>query len=214
MNIKRWFLYALGIIVLALGLTLNTKTGLGTSPIISISFAISSTKGINLGDVTLIEYLVLVLIEIVIHIIQKSKKTVYLQDVLQIPFSLVFTRFMNIFSNNIPYFTNKTMTIRLLVLMVAIIFTGVGAALTLNVKLVPNPGDGIVQTFANFLNKETGLIKNIFDFVCIVLTIIYCLLNKQGIIGIGIGTILAMLLTGRVIALFNKMFKKKIEKII
>ena len=40
-TVNRWVLYLLGMLVLALGLTLNTKAGLGVSPIISIAFAVS-----------------------------------------------------------------------------------------------------------------------------------------------------------------------------
>ena len=34
--------YILGLLILAMGLTLNTKAGLGVSPIISVSYSIST----------------------------------------------------------------------------------------------------------------------------------------------------------------------------
>ena len=37
----RVLFYVIGLLVLALGLTLNTKTGLGVSPIISVAYSIS-----------------------------------------------------------------------------------------------------------------------------------------------------------------------------
>ena len=37
----RVLFYAAGLLILALGLTLNTKTGLGVSPIISVAYSIS-----------------------------------------------------------------------------------------------------------------------------------------------------------------------------
>ena len=37
----RIFFYVLGLLILALGLTLNTKAGLGVSPIISVSYSVS-----------------------------------------------------------------------------------------------------------------------------------------------------------------------------
>ena len=43
-------------LVLALGLTLNTKTGLGVSPIISVAFGVSEIWGLNFGDVTFLLY--------------------------------------------------------------------------------------------------------------------------------------------------------------
>ena len=38
----RTFFYILGLLILAMGLTLNTKAGLGVSPIISVSYSIST----------------------------------------------------------------------------------------------------------------------------------------------------------------------------
>ena len=38
----RILFYAVGLLVLALGLTLNTKTGLGVSPIISVAYSIAT----------------------------------------------------------------------------------------------------------------------------------------------------------------------------
>ena len=42
----RALFYLLGLLVLALGLTLNTKVGLGVSPIISVSFSVSTIWGL------------------------------------------------------------------------------------------------------------------------------------------------------------------------
>lgn len=201
---KRYILYAIGIITLALGLSLNTKASLGTSPIISIAFSISQKYNLNLGDITLIEYSIFVFIEMIIHHISKEKKSVFIMDILQVPFSIVFTRFLNIFNNHINSFADSSIINRIGVLVIAIILTGIGAALTLNVKLIPNPGDGIVQTIAKYLKKETGLIKNYFDLTCIIITVLFCLLTNTKIISVGVGTIIAMLFTGRVIYLFNK----------
>ena len=38
----RILFYAAGLLILALGLTLNTKTGLGVSPIISVAYSIAT----------------------------------------------------------------------------------------------------------------------------------------------------------------------------
>ena len=60
----RVLFYAAGLLILALGLTLNTKTGLGVSPIISVAYSISVIFDYNFGNMTLALYSVFVLIEI------------------------------------------------------------------------------------------------------------------------------------------------------
>ena len=51
-KIIRYGLYILGLLILALGLTLNTKTGMGVSPIISIAYSVSLLWNLNFGDMT------------------------------------------------------------------------------------------------------------------------------------------------------------------
>ena len=62
----RILFYAAGLLVLALGLTLNTKTGLGVSPIISVAYSISQIFDHNFGNMTLALYSVFVVIEIIL----------------------------------------------------------------------------------------------------------------------------------------------------
>ena len=49
---------------------------------------------------------------------------------------------------------------RFLFLLLAIVLTGVGAAMSLNMRLIPNPGDGIVQAIADTIHKSVGFTKN------------------------------------------------------
>lgn len=52
----RLFIYLAGIIILALGIVLNTKTNMGVSAIISVPFSIAAVWGINLGVMTFFFY--------------------------------------------------------------------------------------------------------------------------------------------------------------
>lgn len=130
-------------------------------------------------------------------------------DLLQIPLSLVFTRFLNLFGQLLPSFSSESWTrqlpLRLLVLAVAILCTGVGASLSLSMRLVPNPGDGIVQAISDFLGTKVGLTKNCFDLCNITVTILLGLLLAGRLVGIGIGTVVAVIGVGRVIALFQRL---------
>ena len=94
-------------------------------------------------------------------------------------------------------------------LLIAIVLTGVGAALSLNMRLIPNPGDGIVQTLSDFLGGSVGLTKNCFDIGNVLLTSAIGLLMAGQLVGIGLGTILSMIGVGRVIAVFNHFYFHK-----
>ena len=59
--------YIVGLLTLALGIILNTKSGLGVSPIISVAFSISTIGGLNFGNTTFGLYIVFVLVELLLH---------------------------------------------------------------------------------------------------------------------------------------------------
>jgi uncharacterized membrane protein YczE len=98
---------------------------------------------------------------------------------------------------------------RVVFLLVAIIFTGIGAALSLNMRIIPNPGDGIVQTIADAAAKDNGFIKNCVDVICVIVTCAIGMLFAHRVIGIGLGTLMAMIGVGRVIAVFNRITRKQ-----
>ena len=162
----RWGFYLLGMVLLALGLTLNTKTGLGASAIVSVPFTVSQATDWDFGNLTLVVYCLFVAAQFLI----KGKNRRW-TDLLQIPLSIVFTRFLNIFAAAIPY-QSGNLPADIALLVVAIIFTGIGAAMTVAMQLIPNPGDGIVGTIAAVTGKELGFCKNCFDVGCVSLSLI------------------------------------------
>lgn len=215
----RFTMYILGFILLALGITLNTKCGLGVSPIISVAYTFSLILNTKLGNTTFILYFVFVILEFIIHTIRKQPKKVLICDALQIVVNIVFTRFINIFSDFIPQLDTAykgewqgSLPFRIFILIIAIILTGVGAAMSLNMRIVPNPGDGIVQAIADATGKSVGFCKNCWDLFMVAISTVFTLTMytkiaetpiKSFLSVIGLGTILAVIGVGRVIAIFN-----------
>ena len=163
----RGIIYFIGLIVLALGIVLNTKTLLGVSPIISIPYNICHIWHLNLGAITFVFYCFCVLIEAIL-----KGKEFKLYELLQIPMSLVTSVFINIFDqylNIVP----DTLEQKLLVLFFAIVF----------------------------------------DVTCFCTSGIIGLVFTRHIIGLGIGTVLAVIFTGRVIAVYNYFLKHPMQNL-
>ena len=72
-KIIRGIIYIIGLLTLALGIILNTKAGLGVSPIISVSYSISQIMKINFGNMTFILYGIFVVIEFILTIAKNPK---------------------------------------------------------------------------------------------------------------------------------------------
>jgi len=213
-QLRRVLFYLIGQIILATGLTLSTKVNLGVSPILSIAYCASVITGRAIGDTSLIVYIICIIAEIVLHARQdmqpEQRKKVFILDFLQLPLSLVFTRVMNLFARFIPT-PSGTLFLRIPLLILAIVCVGVGAAMTLDMRLIANPADGIVQVISDVSGLKLGLTKNIVDISCVILTAIASFILTHRIIGIHVGTLLAMFGTGRVIAVFNRIMGKHVK---
>lgn len=198
-------IYTLGMLVLALGITLNTKAGLGVSPIVSVAYCVSQITGLSFGNMTFALYAMFVVLQFVLR-----GRNCRIIDLLQLPLSLVFSRVLDLFGTVITYDCDAHgLAVNFIVLLAAVILTGAGVALTVDMRLIPNPGDGIVQTIAEKIGKSQGFTKNLFDVGCVCTTAVLGLVLRGQLIGIGLGTIVAMIGVGRVVALTNRLFKEK-----
>ena len=207
--INRLLSYGLGLVILALGITLNTKTGLGVSALVSIAYTVANAWNLNFALMTFLLYTCFALIEVGLKwgFLPQLRKVLW-KDLLQIPFSLAFSLLLNVFGGIIPVAEHVGAQIVMLVL--AIVCTGIGAAMIVDMHLIPNPADGLAQTLGMVTKKGMGLGKNLLDCSCVGISAVIGLVARGRLIGIGIGTIAAMIGVGRVVALFNRCFETKL----
>lgn len=163
----------------------------------SVFYAISQIYHISLGTASILLYLILIAIQLLLL------RKVSLQVLLQIPFSLVFGWVTDFYDALLP-FHNLTLPLAFLLLFTAFIFTSWGVFLTVQCNFVVTPVEGIVNTISKVFHLDFGAVKNCFDLSMIVITVALCLVLKQPIIGIGVGTILSALILGRLISLYGK----------
>ena len=208
MNQKKLFrglFYILGLLLLALGLTLNNKCGLGTSAMSTPAYFASLVWGVEFGDGMLVFYLLCVLVQLILK--PRGEKLPVLAQILV---CLVFTRVLN-WMDRVVSIEPAQMGGKLLLLAAAILLTGRGVALNLNAKLIPNPGDGIIETLAQFFGKGKGITKNLFDLFCMTVTLVMGLVTGHFLWAVGIGTLLGVVGVGRVIAVFDRLCKPRLD---
>lgn len=189
--------YVSGCIILAFGITLNTKAGLGISPLISMPYSISEITGLNFSALTFLTYSVFIAIQ---FLIDKESRNVKL--FFQLPFSFVFSLLLEVFGRCIAA-APDILWVKLLVLTAALVFTGIGISMTVNMDYIPNPADGLARSVGKALRKDMGFGKNTIDCISVVITCLCGLIFAGKIIGVGIGTLLAVIFVGRVVKVFN-----------
>ena len=202
----RIIVYVIGVAILAFGVSCNTKTGLGVSPVISVAFSIATILGAPIGIVTFLYYCALVVIEVIL-LKGKLPPVQYLQVVS----SFITSAFLQVYDGFIPQ--PAGIPGKILLMCIGIFFTGLGASLMVGMKLIPNPADGLADVIGRCVHKDLGMGKNILDAICILTAAAIGLLFRGKLLGIGIGTVCAVIFTGRVMALVQGFTNRIYEKV-
>lgn len=208
-HLWRGGVYVAGILILALGIVLTTKTGLGISPITSLPFAISTASGIPMSVMVFIVYTCALALQFLIR-----GRNYRIKDLLQLPMSLFFSLFLDLYErafNAIFTVAFGRLWQNLLLLAVAIILCGAGLFMMISMRLVVNPPDGLFQTISEVYHKDLGLVKNIMDISFVLCTIAVDLIFSGRLVSVGLGTIIAMIFIGRTVGLCNRLFREKMS---
>ena len=204
--ILRLLIFCAGLVILSLGIDLNTKTQLGISPINSVPFNVHKLTGLPLWVCVYAFYMVFILMQWLL-----LKKDFHPIQFLQIGTSFVCSILIQFFDDRLPLLT--TPVSQYLVLVLAVVLTAIGSAVTAGMHLTPNPGEGAAAAIGTAMKKDFALGKNVLDLGCVVLSVAITLIFTRKIMNIGIGTLVSMLFTGRVVKLFAGPTAKLYEKV-
>ena len=204
--ILRLLIFCAGLVVLSLGIDLNTKTQLGISPINSVPFNVHKLTGLPLWVCVYALYLLFILMQWLL-----LRKDFHPVQFLQIATSFVCSILIQFFDDRLPLLT--TPVSQYLVLVLAVVLTAIGSALTAGMHLTPNPGEGAAVAIGAALKKDFALGKNVLDLGCVVASVAITLIFAGKIMNIGVGTLVSMLFTGRVVKLFSGPTAKLYEKV-
>ena len=199
----RGAIFLAGMVIVSLGITCFTKSGLGISPMTAVPYALARSFDFSFSTTVFVVYTIMVFVQILI----KGKNRVW-WDLLQIPSSILFTSFLRWFEAAAT-FSCDTFWQQLIVAVIGSILNGIGFAMMVDMQLVPNPPDGLIFEVSEATGKDLGFWKNVFDFTFVILSGVIDFISCGKLVSIGIGTVLAMIVTGRMVALTNRLLKEK-----
>ena len=205
-KVQRILLFILGIAVLSIGLALNVKSYLGVAPILTTPSVIAEITGWGFPDMLFLFYMLFILLQFVL-----CREQFRLFDLVQLPIGLGITRLIAICTMLIPTSPESPMAVKIIVLILAIIVTGIGVALHVDMQIAPNPADGLADAVGERFKVGLGMGKNIVDITSVVISFFIGMVFLHSVGSIGIGTLAAGLLVGRVIGIFNKLFLQKLQ---
>lgn len=204
----RFLIYSVGLMILALGVTFSTKAGLGISPITAVPYSIANAFPVIPFSVSVfLVYAVMLAVQFAV----KGKRREW-RDLLQIPFSFVLSAFLEWFGALFDL-RFESLWQNLLLLALATVCIGVGAAMMVAMHMVPNPPDGVIYAVHLVTGRDMGLLKNLLDLLCVAIAAAVDLVFTGRLTSVGLGTVVVMVLTGRVVYVFNRLFRRRLIRL-
>ena len=180
---KRLINYLIGLNVLVLGITLNTRSLLGVSAFTTLPYALKEMTPISFGVANIMLYMVLVVVQLFIE--RKMKMDI----LLEVPFSFIMGYILDLYQIIIPA-SPESLGLRIVILLAGNICIAFGVYTMVQSHLVLAPVDGVILSISNHYNKAYSLCKNCFDITMIAATIILCLVTRSPLYGICVGRII------------------------
>lgn len=195
--LKRYLIFAVGILIQAAGISLVVKSLLGTSPISSIPYVLSLWSNYTLGEMTFAVNMLFFLAQILI--LRRNFEWV---QVLQVPVTLLFSGFIDVtmflFAGVMP----EAYLMRLIVLFSGAAFIALGVALQVIAHVLMLPGEGIVNAIATHWKIDFGKTKTAFDISLVLCAAGCSAAGLHSIEGIREGTLISAAITGSIARFF------------
>lgn len=197
---RRILQYMAGLICMAIGLVLLKRTYWGVSPITAVPDAIAGFTPLTLGNATIILHVLCVILQIIVQrkITLKSLLTICVG----IPFGYLVDLFMLIWNPSLNVWT------KCVSLLLGVAIQGLGVALVTGCDMMLPAPDELNHVISRKYNKKLSNVKMIADAIYVASAIIINLISTGTLASVGICSVVAVLLTGQFVGIFQKLFPK------
>lgn len=206
--IKRLALYVVGLFFLSFGVSLSIAANLGVSPVSSLSYALSLTSGISVGTTTIVTHILYIIIQIIL-----TKSFDLKNALIQLGIAFLFGFFIDtslvLIGAMLPIATN--LFVKLLYMIVSFFLVGGGLFIYSAAKYTLMPYDELTKTISSVYQMPFGKAKIIGDVANVIVAAAICLILLRSFGSIGVGTVLASLLIGRILGMFQTHFQKPLD---
>lgn len=189
--IKRYTMFMTGVIASALGISLITKAGLGTSPVTSPAFVLTFLFPFSLGTFTMMVNTGMFALQAAI--LGRDFERIQL---LQLPSALLFSACIDGWSRLFSYWPVHSYLSSVAVLAVGCVCLGLGVALEVVPDVLILPGEGLVRAIVRRFGLHFGHVKRAFDLTLVLTAGILSVAATGKVLGIREGTVAAAFVVG------------------
>ena len=197
--------YVVGLFIMNIGIVFSIKSNLGSTPVVSVPYAISLITGIDIGICNTLFQCFLVLIEFML-----LRSAFHPKHFLQVFVGILFGAFTSISMIILSIIPQASVLwVQILFLILGILFLAFGLFLYVPTNVVPVAVDGLTQAVSITTNQSFTKIKVIMDISWIVISWILSFVFLGHFDGsAGIGTIIAAMSIGTTVKLMNMIYAR------
>lgn len=195
---KKAIIFYLGVILVAFGIALNEKSGLGQAPLDTLSFNLSLVCNIKpIYCIILVNSLL-----ILIYFLLKPSKKIWILILSTILLSLTF----NLLSNYILIFDANYLALRIALFVLANILIGLGVAFQIYSKFCITALEGIILFIKDKIKRLSfGSTRVIVESSIILISSTLSLIFKHSFGSVGLATLIMLVSCGYITDIFLKL---------
>lgn len=187
-----------------MGVAFSTKAGLGTSPVASVPYSVSLVSSIFSfgGWLNLLS-----VIQIVIQIMVLKGKCNYVEIFIQTVLAFIYGYLTNFSCYLIRNLSADTYIIQFVYMLAGCFILAFGIWIQLKGNVAMLPGEAMNRAISKVSGRRYENIKIFFDVLYIALSAVICLVFIGKLQGVREGSIIAAILVGNIIKLYEMIFK-------
>lgn len=205
-TVLRMAMYLAGVVILALGMVVQTESGLGVASLTCFAQVIADILGTSLGSMITATYCTYIVAQALI-----LRRQFQPRILLEVFFSAVIGIFTDFFMAVMPIHP-EGLPAQVATMVFSLVLISFGVSLVVNMGVVPNAPDGLVQVISEKLRRRFGDVKVVFDTSHVVVALVLSWTMLHTIDAFGVTTVIASLFLGKFINVMNGLFAAKFQQ--
>ena len=207
--IKNYALFLIGLFIASMGVALSAKAGLGTSPVASVPYSVSLVNHALTFGWWLNMWSVL---QIAVQIALLRKKCKPVEIIIQTVLAFVYGYLTDFSCKLISGLQANTYIMQFALMILSCFVLGFGIWVQFKGGVAMLPGEAMNRAISEVTGKKYENIKIFFDVLYIIVAAAICFIFIGKLEGVREGSIIAAVLIGNIIKLYNSLYNKLTRK--
>ena len=208
-TIKNYALFLVGLFIASMGVALSTKAGLGTSPVAAVPYSVSIVNHaltfgwwLNIWS----------LLQVAVQVILLRKKCKPVEIIIQAVLALVYGYMTDFSCKLIDGIQPNTYLAQFFWMALGCFVLALGIWIQFKGGVAMLPGEAMNRAISEVSGKRYENIKILFDVLYIVAAAVISFITTGKLQGVREGSIIAAVVVGNIIKLYNLIFNKLTKK--